>query len=79
MEYIKTIDTKIDNLLDNDIVYSLFILFIIFIIVFPAMSDVIGAYLNRMSSSIFNLSDSLTLLLYILCILYILNKDVRSN
>ena len=77
MEYIKNLDTQIDNLLDNDIVYSMFVLLIIFVIVFPPMSEVIGKHLNRMSSSIFNLSDSLNLQLYILCILYILNKDVR--
>ena len=77
MEYIKNIDTSIDNVLDNDIVYSLLIILLIFLIVFPNMADVCGVHLYNISSSIFNISNTLNQLLYLLCIIYILNKDIR--
>ena len=77
MEYIKTLDTYIDNILDNDIVYSFFVILLIIVIVFPTLSEINGVYLNKLLPSIFNLSTHLTIVLYILCVLYVLNKDVR--
>jgi len=77
MEYIKTLDTNIDNVLDNDIAYSLFVILLIIVTVFPTMSEISGVYLNKLLPSIFNLSTHLTIVLYILCVLYVLNKDVR--
>lgn len=71
MEYINTIDNKVDDILNNNIFYSVLIIVLIIYCTF-----VTGSITPLVS---FKLDNSYVRILLILCILYFATKDVRIS
>jgi hypothetical protein len=71
MEYINTIDNKIDDVLNNNIFYSVLIIVLIIYCTF-----VTGSITPLIS---FKLDNPYMRILLILCILYFATKDVRIS
>ena len=66
MEYIESLDKKIDGILDNDILYTILIVGLIIYCVFSPKNNI-------------NFDNNLVKILIIMCILYFSTKDLRIS
>ena len=77
MEFISTIlekiDNGVDNILNNDTIYSILIILCIIVIVFSDILDIFNTILPKT----YNISNTSSKILFILIIFYISKKDMR--